>query len=500
MLGHWRNKLELAESAAKAGRYDEAIALTAQPDVAEHHHTAVLRSKIALDLIARAGRRAEADDVLGAVDDLRVAESLGVGPDTLAAARLTIADKVAVELKADLEAGDPARVAERIDELAKHKLSGPALRRYREIAEAWRLALDESRRGEFGRALDALERAERFAGEIARTHLSETRTDIERRRREAAPRVEALYAALTDGKPNEILAAAEAVLVIVPEHPTARQARSKTWQQIAAISPLGGSLPQRGPRIVAMGMGLEPTPGNEINRGASPDRPGQRAASNSAPAVQGSGRPIARAGEPGPDGRFLLWVDTVGGYLVCLDDRVTLGRAGSDATADIPLLGDLARNHASLSRDGDGYILHAIQPTFVNGRPVSTAATLRDGDVIRLGSSVELEFRLPSPISSTARLDILSRHRLPLAVDGVILMGETFLIGSKPQSHVPAPGMSDSVVIYRQGSALAMRAEGAFEVDGRLVSARSALAMNSSVLGEGFSFSLEPLTAKNSTA
>ena len=29
---------------------------------------------------------------------------------------------------------------------------------------------------------------------------------------------------------------------------------------------------------------------------------------------------------------------------------------------------------------------------------------LRDGDVIRLGSTVELEFRQPSPVSTTARL------------------------------------------------------------------------------------------------
>ena len=78
-------------------------------------------------------------------------------------------------------------------------------------------------------------------------------------------------------------------------------------------------------------------------------------------------------------------------------------------------------------------------PSFINGKPVVDQAVLRDGDVIRLGSTVELEFRQPSPVSATARLSIVSRHRLPLAVDGVILMAETCIVGSESQAHIPAP-------------------------------------------------------------
>src|SRR6185312_4669243 len=106
---------------------------------------------------------------------------------------------------------------------------------------------------------------------------------------------------------------------------------------------------------------------------------------------------------------------------------VVLGRAGHDSQADVPLMGDLSRNHATLTRDGDTYILRAQQPTFVNNQPIETAA-LHDGDVIRLGSTVELEFRQPSPVSSTARLEVVSRHRLPLAVDAVILMADTCIV------------------------------------------------------------------------
>ena len=47
MLGHWRMVLRQAEEAARAGRYDEALALASRPDVADHHHAVRLRAKLA---------------------------------------------------------------------------------------------------------------------------------------------------------------------------------------------------------------------------------------------------------------------------------------------------------------------------------------------------------------------------------------------------------------------------------------------------------------------
>jgi hypothetical protein len=195
----------------------------------------------------------------------------------------------------------------------------------------------------------------------------------------------------------------------------------------------------------------------------------------------------------GPAGRFLLWVDAVGGYLVCLDDRIVLGRAGSDSHADIPLMGDLSRNHATLLRNGEGYLLQAHHPSYLNGKPVVDQAVVHNGDVIRLGSTVELEFRQPSPVSATARLSILSRHRLPLAVDGVLLMAETCIVGEAAQAHIPTPALKNPVVLYRQAGTLWCRAVGPFDVDGRTCASRAPLTLQSSVLGDGFSFSLEPL-------
>ena len=478
MLGHWRVVLKQAEESARAGRLEEALALASQPGVADRRQAVQLRGRLALELIGRAARRGQADDVAGAIGDLQVAENHGAPPDALAAARLGLADRVVEEIRTDLEAGEVVRVVERIDHLARHRINGPALRRLREVAEAWRSALDDGRRGEFGRALEQLDRAERLAGETARVALASARRDIEARQSAAHPKIERLYAALGDGQWGAILSAAEAVLETVPDHPAARQARTRAWQQIGAIHP-SAALPQRnGGRVAATAPPPPPTDAEPIrfldepirflDEPAAPAPP--RAPAPRRPAPAPSPTLAARIGPaPGPAGpgeRFLLWADGIGGYLVCLDNKVVLGRAGPESCADVPLLGDLSRRHATVIRDGDGYVLLAEQPTFLNGRRVESAP-LGDGDVIRLGPTLELEFRQPSPISSTARLRILSRHRLPVAVDGVILMGETCIVGSSPQAHIPAPGLDTPVVLYRQGDALWCRAPGGFEVDGR---------------------------------
>jgi hypothetical protein len=208
----------------------------------------------------------------------------------------------------------------------------------------------------------------------------------------------------------------------------------------------------------------------------------------------------APATPPAPQGpsadRFLLWVDACGGFLVCPGSEVVLGRAGHDSSADVPLLGDLSRRHAILVRQGDAYIVRALHPTFVNGKPVVGQAALKDRDVIRLGGSVELLFRQPSPVSATARLEIVSRHRMPLAVDGVVLMAETCILASGRQAHVSISGVPAPIILFRQGEQLGCRSAATLEIDGRQASGRVLLGERAAVRGDGFSFSLEPLGSK----
>ena len=340
---------------------------------------------------------------------------------------------------------------ERVEELARHKIGGPALRRTREIAEAWQNGLAEGRRGEFGRAQEQLDRADRLAagaGSIAAQQaVTAAKIELENRQKGAAPKVEALYnASIRKASGRRSLGGRGAVLASVPEHPAARQARARAWQQIAAIGPAGARWPHRSARAPQAAPVFSPDsepkgqPGEpaaaaredivwlsgNANREAGsqpvvPGPDGNARAGAASPAagprrMPGPPRPMARAEAAGPKGRFLLWVDAVGGYLVCLDDRILLGRAGPDSHADIPLMGDLSRNHATLLRNGDGYSLQAHHASFINGKPVVKQAVLHDGDVIRLGSTVELEFRQPS--SGQRRHRVLDRQPASASAGG----------------------------------------------------------------------------------
>jgi hypothetical protein len=190
--------------------------------------------------------------------------------------------------------------------------------------------------------------------------------------------------------------------------------------------------------------------------------------------------------------RFILWVDGVGGYLVCPGNVVTIGQANPGSTVEIPIMGDLSRQHAAIIRDGEGYSIRSDREVSVNGRMIRQG-TLRHRDLVRLGHTVEMRFSLPCPISSTARLDLTSRHRLHLSLAGILLMSDTCVIGSSAQTHVQVPDVAAQLVIYRQGEGLYCRGNGLLEIDGLTHDGRGPLRWTSRIIAGDVSLTLEPL-------
>jgi hypothetical protein len=194
-----------------------------------------------------------------------------------------------------------------------------------------------------------------------------------------------------------------------------------------------------------------------------------------------------------PSERFLLWVDGVGGYWVCLRDEVVLGQASGSGQADVPILGDLSGRHARIRRDGEGYLIEAFREVRLNGRRVEHVALLSDGCKLQLGDAVRLVFRRPHALSATARLDFLSHHRTEPTVDAVLLMADTCVLGPKPQSHVVCRDWPSEVVLYRQEGQLYVRAKGTLEIDGIRTREPAAVSLRSRVVGSHFSLGFEPL-------
>ena len=188
--------------------------------------------------------------------------------------------------------------------------------------------------------------------------------------------------------------------------------------------------------------------------------------------------------------KFMLWIDAVGGYWVCLNDEITIGQPAS-GDIDIPILGDISPRHAKIHRDGEGYLIEAIREVRVDGRPVRPVASLSDGCRIELGESVRLEFRRSHALSGTARLDFASRHRTQPSADAVLLMADSCILGPKRHSHIFCRNWPREVILYRHDEELYCRTVGSFKIDGVLYKDRGRISRDSHITGEGFSLKLE---------
>ncbi len=136
-----------------------------------------------------------------------------------------------------------------------------------------------------------------------------------------------------------------------------------------------------------------------------------------------------------------------------------------------------------------------MRPLQVNGLSAEKAI-LRPNDRITLGVLDDVS----GAVSATRAGERLGPNRpdewscgWPQAVDGVILMAETLLLGSGSQVHVPMPDLRRQLVLFRQKDGLGVRYSGAFTIDGERVQERGSLRPGSTVTGEDFSFALEPL-------
>jgi len=87
----------------------------------------------------------------------------------------------------------------------------------------------------------------------------------------------------------------------------------------------------------------------------------------------------------------------------------------------------------------------------------------------------------------------VSGHRLPLTVDGVLLMADTLVLGPGSQVHVAMPDLQEPVVLYRQKEGLGVRYAGNLCVDGQRCRERGLLRPTSSVTGDDFAFAIEPV-------
>jgi hypothetical protein len=190
--------------------------------------------------------------------------------------------------------------------------------------------------------------------------------------------------------------------------------------------------------------------------------------------------------------RYMLWIDGVGAWQLLAGNEFLIGGPTMEQkAADICLMANLSRRHATLKRSGEDWFIHPYQSTVISGKSVTSQTLLRTGDSICLAERVRLGFRIPSVLSGSASIDFESHHRPSHSVNGIILMTDSVLLGPRKDHHICCPDWSDMIVIYRQDGQLKCRSRMAMSINGERVRDSAALNDGAIVSGEEFRFRLE---------
>ena len=192
--------------------------------------------------------------------------------------------------------------------------------------------------------------------------------------------------------------------------------------------------------------------------------------------------------------RYMLWIDGVGAWQLCVGSQFLIGGPTlEDKSADICLMANLSRRHASLLRNGEDWFIHPHNSTVVSGRAVTGPTLLRTGDEICLAERVRLGFRIPSVLAGSALIDFESPHRPAHSVNGIILMTDSILLGSRKDHHVCCPDWPDLVVIYKQDGVLRCRSKASLTINGTRVRDSAVLSDGAIVSGDDLRFRIERL-------
>ncbi|MEM1305414.1 MAG: hypothetical protein AAGG46_10990, partial [Planctomycetota bacterium] len=387
IMFQWRWKLRQAKQAVDDGRYGEASRLLADPQLSEFLPAKRLADQLAARLASRAGRRIAAGQSAAGFADLGLAENVADRKTKVAEAKHDYAERVVADVVSRIEAGSYAAAREEIARAGRRGVGCSSLRLLGEIADFGDSSNHAADRGEMSSAEASLDQAVRLLDSsrqnVIATRQADWRAQVhaalqrqaaalaDRAERHAAAR-ERMHLAVAASDWGEALSSVEEAVRLAPNDQQAAGVRRRAWKQLgleATRSYHGGKYaalktrPARG-RAIADAVGRALRHSTHHHPQSEEDTV--------------SGRP--------PVERRMLWIDSVGGLLVCLDDEVVLGQPAGDPARGpaVPILADLSRRHAVVRREAGRYVLDPLGKVMVDGREATETTVLPDRCLIEL--------------------------------------------------------------------------------------------------------------------
>ena len=320
---------------------------------------------------------------------------------------------------------------------------------------------------------------------------------------------DSLQAAALSCKWNDVCQLSDQILELAPKHEIALGAKRHAMQRIKRRTSVGSRLtnvpesPKQDDDVLVTPKTNTSSGGNNnsgLAETTTPQKPSRSDSRSSDVSTKIANSGVLESDSDLESGlaqtsSFLIWVDGVGGYLVCTKPVNFIGQAVDGAPVSIPLQADVRQRHARIETISGQHVIQPLGPVAIDGRevPVDESIAIRTGQQISLGSKVRLAYRQDHPLSKSARLDFVSRHRTLPWSDGVVLAGQSIILGPNPNNHIFCPNWKSDLILFKRNDTWFAKSEQGFCVDDQPLATESEIRFDSRLFGDSFSLKLEPV-------
>lgn len=441
-----------------------------------------IRQRITAALIDRANASISTENLVAAWRDLSFASDLAAPSDVDAISkRVSQLVELTIEnADALLISGKANHATQLINELSERKIQDWRVDQIRQVAICLQDAESLAAEGRFSEAIVQLENARSLKPEVAPLKIK-----IEAHQKRLLQMDELskhLQAAALRNHWKEVNEYCEQILKLAPHHEIAIAAKKHAMQRIKRQTNAGSRNTHVPERVTDSNSFFQFDRREDGSYSPSQSGPTSLEAADERPVSA-----MARTDS------FLVWVDGVGGYLVCTDPICLIGQAMEGTTVSIPLQADLRSRHARLELIAGQHLIQPLGHVTLDNMTKETAFVILNGQTLGLGEGVRLKYSQPHPLSKTSRLDFVSRHRTQPWSDGVILASQSIIFGPNRNNHVHCPRWKDDLIFFRRDEVWYCRRRLPFVVDGKGIERETEIRFNSHIYGDDFSLTLEPV-------